>query len=466
MTPSNEMDHNEMDRKMKQDTARDTLRDTAQDIALFRYGIVRQVSDKSLTKSKRGAIVRQLASESHQTLNGDMKTISRATIDRWIRMYRKGGFNALYPSIHIMEPKTPLSILELADTLRKEDPVRTAAHIAQLIKTTNGWAPSPRTLQRNFKAKGLTRSQLLKKVIAYGRFEANYQNELWVGDALHAPSINGRKVILFCYLDDYSRLVTGFKFTHTEDTLSGQYALRRGILSRGLPGTIYLDNGSPFVCKQLLRSLAVLGVKLVHSKPGRPEGRGKIERFFRTVRDQFLVEVAHSDISTIEMLDQYFQAWVEQVYHKRVHSETNYTPLSRFIDKDFKPNIPDLGIVREAFLFSETRLVTKLATVSLFGNDYEVDQALTSRKVDLVFDPFDLKDIDVNYLGKNFNKAVAHKVKRHCHPMVVKHLPEAPIPSGIDYLSLLDEKHRKDLKASIDYSSLDSTEVDKSGVDK
>ena len=97
-----------------------------------------------------------------------MKTISRATIDRWIRMYRIGGFNALYPPVHMMEPKTPLSTLELADTLRKEDPARTAAHIAQMIKTANGWAPSPRTLQRNFKAKGLTRSQLLKKVIASG----------------------------------------------------------------------------------------------------------------------------------------------------------------------------------------------------------------------------------------------------------------------------------------------------------
>ena len=78
MTPNNEIDHNEMDHMPEQDRARDTLRDTAQDIALFRYGIVRQVCDESFTKSKRGTIVRQLASESHQTLNGDMKTISRA----------------------------------------------------------------------------------------------------------------------------------------------------------------------------------------------------------------------------------------------------------------------------------------------------------------------------------------------------------------------------------------------------
>lgn len=444
MTPNHEMNHG-----------------AGESIALFRYAIVRQASDPSLSKSKRGAIVRQLASETHKTINGDLRTVSRPTIDRWIRIYRKGGFKALYPSPRRVEPKTPASILELSETLRKEDPARTAAHIAQMIKTANGWAPSPRTLQRNFQNKGLSRSQLLGEVVAYGRFEAGYQNELWVGDALHAISINGKKVILFCYLDDYSRLVTGSKFTYTEDTLSGQYALRRGILSRGLPGTIYLDNGSPFVCKQLLRSLGVLSIKLVHSKPGRPEGRGKIERFFRTVREQFLVEVAHSDISSIEMLDQYFQSWLEQIYHKRVHTETNDTPLSRFMSKNFQPNIADLGLVREAFLFSETRSVTKVATISLFGNDYEVDQALVGRKVELVFDPFDLKDIDVNYLGKSFGKAVVHEIKRHSHPMVVKHLPESPRPSEINYLKILEQKHTQDLLASIDYSSLNSTEVDK-----
>ncbi|EQD39662.1 transposase, partial [mine drainage metagenome] len=135
-------------------------------------------------------------------------------------------------------------------------------------------------------------------------------------------------------------------------------------------------------------------------------GRGKIERFFRTVRDQFLIEVAHSEISSLEVLEERFQGWVEQVYHRRIHSETGQTPLERF---SIKPKIPDLALVREAFLFSEVRTVTKTATVSLYGNDYEVDQALVGRKVDLVFDPFDLSLINVRYMDRDFGKAVIHK---------------------------------------------------------
>ena len=115
-----------------------------------------------------------------------------------------------------------------------------------------------------------------------------------------------------------------------------------------------------------------------------------------------MVELNHSDISSLEMLNQSFQAWVEQVYHKRVHSETNETPLNRYLSGEFKPKIPDLNKVREAFLFTEKRTVTKTATVSLFSNYYEVDQALIGRNIELVFDPFDLSDIDVIYLNKNF----------------------------------------------------------------
>ncbi len=98
-----------------------------------------------------------------------------------------------------------------------------------------------------------------------------------------------------------------------------------------MPRRVYVDNGSAFVAAPLLRACAVLGIRLVHSRPGRPEGRGKIERFFRTVRDQFLVEVdAHPVTDLIEM-NRLFAAWVETAYHRRVHSETKATPLERFV---------------------------------------------------------------------------------------------------------------------------------------
>src|SRR5674476_1010305 len=170
-----------------------------------------------------------------------------------------------------------------------------------------------------------------------------------------------------------------------------------------------LDNGSAMISKQLMRALAVLGIQLIHSKPREPAGRGKIERVFRTVREQFLIELAVpgalAKIATLAQLNELFTAWVETVYHQRVHSETGQTPLARFTTAD-PPVIPTPAALHEAFLWSETRLVAKTATVSLFGNTYEVDAALVGRRVELVFDPFDLSDLQVRYQGRDMGVAL------------------------------------------------------------
>jgi putative transposase len=139
-----------------------------------------------------------------------------------------------------------------------------------------------------------------------------------VGDALHGPVIAGKKAILFAFLDDHSRAFTGYRWVYSEDTLRAEAALRWGLASRGVPSICYLDNGSPYVSSQLARALAVMGIRLIHSRPGRPEGRGKIERVFRSVREQFLVEVPHAKLATLQDLNEAFSAWVETVYHMAV----------------------------------------------------------------------------------------------------------------------------------------------------
>jgi putative transposase len=260
------------------------MTDRADDVALFRYGVVREAADPRLSKAERGRVVRSMATVTHAGPSGEPLQVSRCTIDRWVRAYRAGGFAGLRPGPRRVEPRTPAEALELAVKLRKEDPLRSGAHIAEVLRVAQGWSPHPRTLERHFKALGLTRAALTGANVAYGRFQADYPNELWTGDALHGPVVGGKKAILFAFIDDCSRLVTGHRWSYSEDTLAAQAALRRGILARGPPSTVYLDNGSPFVSRQLLRALAVLGVRLVNSRPGRPEGRGKIERFLCATR--------------------------------------------------------------------------------------------------------------------------------------------------------------------------------------
>jgi transposase InsO family protein len=116
---------------------------------------------------------------------------------------------------------------------------------------------------------------------------------------LHSPRVGGRKTYLFAFLDDHSRLVTGYRFGFAEDTVRLAAALEPALASRGVPASCYVDNGSAYVDSWLLRACGKLGIRLVHSTPHRPQGRGKIERFFRTVRDQFLVEVADTSAADL-----------------------------------------------------------------------------------------------------------------------------------------------------------------------
>jgi putative transposase len=293
----------------------------------------------------------------------------------------------------------------------------------------------------------------------FGRFEAERCNEIWTGDALHGPVIAGRKTYLFAFIDDRSRAVMAARFGFSEDTVRLAAALRPALASRGVPESVYVDNGSAFVDSWLLRACASLGIKLVHSTPGRPQGRGKIERFFRTVRDQFLVEIteeAAAGISGLAGLNRLFTAWTETVYHPAAHSETGAPPLRRWQEGIKIPLLlPTPEQLREAFLWSEFRTVSKTATVSLHGNAYQVDELLTGRRAELVFDPFNLEDIEVRYGGRSFGKAVAFRIGRHSHPKARPEQPGTPpAPTGINYLQLIDDARDGQLEERINYTAL------------
>jgi len=223
-------------------------------------------------------------------------------------------------------------------------------------------------------------------------------------------------------------------------------------MSRGVPDQILVDRGSAFVSSQLLRACAVLGVKLIHASPRAATTKGKIERFFWTVRDQFLVEI--DDGVELAELNRLFSAWLEVVYHRRVHTQTQATPSERF-DAAGVPQLPTPALLREAFLWSQERTVTKTATVSLHANSYEVDAALAGRRVELVFDPFDLTRIEVRYQHRPFGLAVPLLIGRHTHPQAERELPPPPVGTGIDYLKLLAEKRDAEIGGRrIDYASL------------
>ncbi|MFF3062546.1 DDE-type integrase/transposase/recombinase [Streptomyces sp. NPDC057909] len=423
--------------------------------------LIREAADLTLSGRQRGALVRKLAGMPHTDPDGRTIRITRWTIDRWISEWRRGGFDALVPSPRQSQPRTPPEVFELARALKKENPSRSAAQIRRILSAQHGWAPDERTIQRMFVREGLTSLQAPKEPAVFGRFEADRPNEIWTGDALHGPRIGGRKTYLFAFVDDHSRAVVGHRWGFAEDTVRLAAALRPALAARGVPEYVYVDNGSAFVDSWLLRACAKLGIKLVHSQPGRPQGRGKIERFFRTVNGEFTVEIASGDgepgrqVRDLAEMNRLFTAWVENVYHRRVHSETGLAPLARWMEGAPFP-VPAPAYLAEAFRWSEHRTVSKTGLVSLHGNRYQVDPALVGRRVELVFDPFDLTFLRVRADGQDAGSALPFQISRHSHPKARPEVPaEEPKPTtGIDYLGLIDARHTAELADKVNYSAL------------
>jgi len=443
-----------------------------QAVALFRYSLIRPLVAPGLTARERGGLVKGLVSVDHVGPDGRSVEISAPTLRRWLRAWRADGFAGLVPVPRAQPTRTPAGILDQAEVLKREAPGRTAAQVARALAEAGVGVVSARTLQRHFARLGLNRSPDGRPPAVFGRFEATEFGQLWTGDGLHGPVVEGRKAVLCAFIDDWSRAVPGWRWGHAEDTVRLEAALRRGLESRGIPERCFVDNGSAFTSAPFNRTLAVLGIAIAHSRPGQPASRGKIERFFRTVRSQFLVELdARGGAGSLAELNELFGAWLEGVYHRAQHSETEETPLERLM-RARALRRPTPAELHEAFLWSQTRTADKTAGISLFGNHYEVDAALAQVKVELIFDPFDLSDIEVRYQGRSMGKAIPRTIRRHTHPAARPDAAPPPRASGIDYLGLVASRVAAESARRIAYVEMaspgqtDAQDTDTTDTDK
>jgi putative transposase len=434
----------------------------AQAIALWRWAMVEPAMDPALTSRQRGQVVRELAAREHQGPSGRPVSVSRRTLDRWVVARRDGGFDALVPAPRQCAPRTDADVVELAAGLKMENPARTAAQVRRILAARLGWAPSERAIQRWFAARELTSRPDGRPPEAFGRFQAGAVNEIWTADLMNGPPVAGRACHLAAIIDDNSRFLPGYQFIRRPDAVRFAAVLRAAIARHGIPEVLYCDNGSCFADESLARTCAVLGIKLVHSQPGRPMGRGKIERAFETIQQQFGVEVtgdeahpARRPVTGLDELNDLLDRWVRVVYHARVHSETGETPQARYAAAG-PPARPDPVLLREAFRWSAIRLVRKTATVALEGNVYSVDPFLAGRKVELVFNPFDLTELDVYWQGRKVGRAVPQVIGRHAHPKAPPDEDPAPAAlTGIDYLQLVTDADTAALGEQLNLAALD-----------
>jgi putative transposase len=442
--------------------------DPAEAVAIRRYALIAEAANPRLTPRERGRIVREVAARIHEHPDGSDWVVCRGTVDRWLRAYQAQGLEGLKP-----KPRADAGVVrrypELfgeAAALRVEHPARSAAHIADILYARHGVRLSERTVREQLHKKGLDRARLNVEQRVFGRYEASRPNERWIGDVLVGPWVphprraTSRRARLFLLVDDHSRLLVHGSWCGNENTRAGQQVLRTAIERRGRPAQIYVDNGAPFANAALERTCAVLGIRLIHSRPYSPEGRGKQERLNRVIRERFLLEAEAAGIPDLQQLNDRFLAWTESYLNCRLHAETGQTPIARFQAAGAQP-AADLQLLHEAFRWSCLRKVSRTATVALQGNLYQVDSALVGRQVELRYDPEDLTRISAHFQGQPAGDAVPFRLSRHVHPQVPQAVPQPVEPTGTDYLGLVLAAHEDTMREGIAYRDLDLIGTDR-----
>lgn len=244
-----------------------------------------------------------------------------------------------------------------------------------------------------------------KRRLAFAKGRAN---EMWQLDTMFGPYVkNGRTSTqskLIAFIDDASRVITHGEFFLSEKTDDLITALRSALYKRGVPETLYVDNGAIYTCAEINQICARLGILLCHTPVRDGAAKGKIERFFRTVRDQFLLR--QLDLSSLEKLNRQFREWVEEEYNQKIHSTLQMPPVARLA--------MDLGRIRfldpgdasdELFFFEKDRTVRKDNTFQVENVRYEAPRPLASRVIQVRYHRAAPTRIVVYYQGQRMGNA-------------------------------------------------------------
>lgn len=385
--------------------------DEKKEVAVFRYGIIADfVGATRLDRGERETLLREKCARKWLIPFSPRTHISRSTIVRWIQKYHQGRckLEALIPqdrsdqgNVRAIDEETGLAILQLRQELPKSPVSELIRILHQRQLITGGQTVSQTTLYRF-----LHQHNLMKKESAAAidrrKFEAELPNDLWQSDVMHGPHVmcgsKLRKSYLIAFIDDHSRLIPHAQFYPSEALAPFMEAFQSALEKRGLPRKLYVDNGAAFRSRGLEYTTAALGIALIHAKPYQPQGKGKIERFFRTVRTQFLPGFTGQ---TLEQINLAFEDWLEQTYHQRRHRSTGQTPLQRFTAKlqclrAAPENLSD------SFRKAVRRRVNKDRSVVVDKRLFEAPVDLIGKRVELLYHEQSPEQVEIRCSGTSY----------------------------------------------------------------
>lgn len=425
--------------------------DSALRVATFRFGVIADfVNGAPFAHGEKMKLIKEKADRRWEIPHSDRTHISVSTVLMWIQNYNEAGsrLEGLMPKSR-KDRGTYRKIdhaLQMAiKDLKRENPSYTVPVIVKKLKHAKIIGPADKlnkaSIYRFIKREGLSSPAVAPK--DKRRFEAEYPNEIWQCDVLHGPKVKTsegfRKAYLCAIIDDHSRLIVHAAFYLSETLETLKECLHQAVLRRGIPQKFYVDNGACYKAINLEQILAQLGVILTHSRPYTPEGRGKIERWFRYVRQDFLPMHADRPIS-LEEINGCLEEWVDS-YNGKPHSSIGMTPYDRY-----KANLacvrPAPDHLIEYFRLVEFRRVKKDRSIQINNQQFEVPVGLVNKRIEARFHKSGPEDVEIFLEGQSYGKAVVLNPHVNAHigrdfgdqaPKVKPEkldIPSKPTPSG------------------------------------
>lgn len=399
-------------------------REKQEKIAIFRFGVIFPLVEKDLHEywGEKERILRELVSKEWEIPYSNRTYISKATIMNWVRRYESGGrkIEALFPESRGDRGRMRSISDEQIDALmrlRQENPKLSTPRLVEKARAegvfTVGKEVSMASIYRLMKIRKAKRRKAAEDM---RKFEVQMSNDLWQSDCMHGPKVlhegKMRKSYLFALIDDHSRLIPHGRFYLAESLENYLDCLWTAMKRRGVPRKLYVDNGPSFRSHRLQLGCAALEIGLSYARPYRPQGKGKIERFFRTLRTQLLPELPEQ--LSLEQLNIRFDSYIEHIYHQRVHGGTGQPPLDRYL-QDAKALRRAPENLPEYFRKQARRKVNLDRTVKLDGRLYEAPAGLISRQVTLRYENYDRVEVFLDEkpigflteLDRNINSRVA-----------------------------------------------------------
>ena len=392
-----------------------------EEIALFRYGVISELLQLTPgTEAYRGEFCRLVGKR--WRIPGTKRTrIAAQTIRDWMKKYRAGGFAGLHPKERLdMGKRRRMSVTtqEILLGIKSESPKLSVRLAIRKARETEGMPEDetlpPSTVHRLFANEGLMKPKIESPMMDRRRFSYEHANELWMSDVQHGPRVpdgrgRKRKTYLINFIDDATRMIAHAEFMFSESAKDFVQVFKEAVKRLGIPQRLYVDNGGCYISNHLKRIAANLGIALINARPRSPEGKGKIERFFRRVNEQFIADYESVGHASLGEINERLLEWVHKEYHQTPHHGIGkMTPLDKWCESmDTIRHVDSHSTIDDLFLFEEDRKVYGDRTVRLHNRIYEVDLALVGKKVRLRYDPSapPERPIQVKYEGKDFGMA-------------------------------------------------------------